>query len=104
MKQADYDMISAEEKTLATGFVFGAPIKDLGWFASLLMGMASGFAAFFAATFVGILSILFWNAAGHHANFTVSYRLIGLPVGLLVMAAALGYLGTFWVKRITRRS
>lgn len=93
-----------ERKTLGAGYVFGAPVKDLGWFASLVMGVAAGMAAFFAATFVGIVSILFWNAAGHHADFTVSYRLVGLPVGAVVMTAALGYLGVFWVRRVLRRA
>ena len=90
-------------KTLANGYVFGAPVRDLGWFATLLMGMASGMAAFFAATFVGIISILFWNAAGHHADYAASYRLVGLPIGATVMVMALAYLGTFWAKRIFRR-
>ena len=93
----------AEHKSFANGYIFGAPVRDLGWFASLLMGLATGMAAFFAATFVGIVSILFWNAAGHKADFTISYRLVGLPVGAVVMVCALVYLGTFWVKRVLRK-
>jgi hypothetical protein len=85
------------------GYLFGAPLGDLGWFASLLMGLASGMAAFFAATFVGIMSVLFWNAAGHKADFTVSYRLIGLPVGATVMVLALGYLGMLYVRRVSKK-
>jgi ABC-type dipeptide/oligopeptide/nickel transport system permease subunit len=95
--------VAVERKTLMTGYLFGAPLGDLGWFASLLMGLASGMAAFFAATFVGIMSILFWNAAGHHADFTISYRLVGLPVGATVMVLALGYLGMLWARRISRK-
>jgi hypothetical protein len=93
-----------ERKTFATGYVFGAPIKDLGWLGMLLMGLASGFIAFFFATFCGIVFVLFYNAAGHHADFTVSYRLMGLPCGVAVAVLALAYLGTFWVKRIFRRA
>ncbi len=104
MGQTALDAGGAGEKTLGAGYVFGAPVKDLGWFASLVMGAATGMAAFFAATFVGIVSILFWNAAGHHADFAVSYRLVGLPVGATVMVVALGYLGTFWVKRVLRKA
>ncbi len=96
-------MAAAEPKSFANGYVFGAPVRDLGWFASLLMGLASGMAAFFFATFVGIFAILMLNAFGHKADYTISYRLVGLPVGLLVMASALGYLGTFWVKRVFRK-
>ncbi len=103
MRESTYNARLPERKSLATGYVFGAPVRDLGWFASILMGMATGMAAFFAATFFAIMSILFWNAAGHHADFTVSYRLIGLPIGATVMVLALAYLGTFWVKRIFRR-
>jgi tetrahydromethanopterin S-methyltransferase subunit F len=94
--------ISAEPKTFAAGYLFGAPVKDLGWIASLIMGLAAGFVAFFAATFVGIAFIMFWNAAGHHADYTISYRLMGLPAGLLVALVSLAYLGRLWVKRITR--
>jgi len=93
----------AERKTLMAGYLFGAPLGDLGWFASLLMGLATGMAAFFAATFVGIMSVLFWNAAGHHADFTISYRLVGLPVGATVMVVALGYLGMLYVRRVSRK-
>ena len=94
----------ADAKTFAKGYLFGAPVKDLGWFASLIMGLASGMVAFFLTTFLGIAFVLFWNAAGHHADYTVTYRLIGLPIGVLVALLSLTYLGTFWVKRIARRS
>ncbi len=97
------DTQTDERKTLMAGYLFGAPLGDLGWFASLLMGLASGMAAFFAATFVGIMSVLFWNAAGHKADFTVSYRLIGLPVGATVMVLALGYLGMLYVRRVSKK-
>lgn len=87
------------------GTLFGVPIGDLGWFASLLMGTATGFAAFFAATFVGIVSILIYNSTGHkEIDFSYSYTRVGLPVGVLTLAIALGYLGMMWVRRITRRS
>ena len=87
------------------GTLFGVPIGDLGWFASLLMGTATGFAAFFAATFVGIISILIYNSTTHSTiDFSYSYLRIGLPVGLLTLVVALGYLGMLWVRRITRRS
>jgi hypothetical protein len=92
-------------KTFASGYLFGVPLGDLGWFASLLMGVGAGFMAFFAATFCAIVFILVYNTALHGTiNFTVSYRLIGLPIGVLVMVAALGYLGTLWFKRILRRT
>lgn len=85
-----------------SGTLFGVPMADLGWFASLIMGVATGFAAFFAATFVGIVSLLVLNTAGRHMDYTLAYRRIGLPVGLLVGIAALGYLGTMWARRKLR--
>jgi hypothetical protein len=79
-------------------------VGDLGWFASLLIGTAAGFAAFFAATFCGIFGILIYNSLTHHAvDYAVSYRLVGLPVGVVTLVLAYAYLGTLWVKRIGRR-
>jgi hypothetical protein len=96
---------AAERKTFAAGYVFGAPVKDLGWFASLVMGLATGFMVFFGVTFLGIVAILFWREAGHPGvDFSVSYKWMGLPAGVFAAVLALGYLGTFWVKRITRRA
>jgi hypothetical protein len=85
--------------------LFGIPIGELGWFASLLMGTATGFAAFFAATFLGILSILILNSAGNRSiDFALSYRMVGFPVGMVVLVTAWSYLGTLWVRRQMRRS
>ncbi len=86
-------------KSFSNGYLFGAPVRDLGWFSSLLMGLAAGFVAFFGSTAIAIFTILFLNAGGHHADYTVSYRLVGLPLGLLTTLFALAYLGTFWIKR-----
>ncbi len=95
---------STGPKTLRNGYLFGAPMGDLGWFTSLLMGTATGFAAFFASTFLAIFSILIYNTVTHRAvDFALSYRRVGLPVGLTVMAVALGYLGMLWAKRQFRR-
>lgn len=87
------------------GTLFGVPIGDLGWFTSLIMSIASGFVAFFAATFLAIVSILLLNSfAQKSIDFTLSYRDIGLPIGLAVLLIALIYLGTLWAKRQLRRS
>jgi hypothetical protein len=95
---------SLRPRSLGNGFLFGIPLGDLGWFATLLMSFAAGFAAFFAATFCGIVALLVENTVLHHAvDYSVSYRLIGLPIGLLVLIVALLYLGGLWVKRILRR-
>ena len=91
-------------KTFAAGYVFGAPVHKLGIFASLIMGLAIGFMGFFAATFVGIVVVMVMISSGHPADYTISYRLIGLPVGITLGVASLLYLGTFWAKRILRKA
>ena len=91
-------------RTVGGGYLFGVPVGDLGWFASLLMGLATGMVGFFLATFVGIVSILFWNAGGHHADYAWSYLRVGLPVGATLGVLALGYLATLWARRISRKA
>ena len=87
------------------GTLFGVPMGDLGWFTSLVMSLALGFAGFFAATFCGIVGILFYNSATHRAvDYAFSYMRIGIPVGIATLLVALGYLGTLWVKRKLRRA
>lgn len=82
----------------------GIPLGDLGWFASLLIGAAAGFVAFFAATFVGICGIMIYNSATHsNVDYAFSYQRGGLTVGIITLLAAWGYLGTLWVKRMTRQ-
>ena len=76
------------------------PIGDFGLFASLLISLASGFLAFFLTTFVGIVSILFYNTIGHHSvDFALSYKVFALPVGIAVLAVALVVLGFLWLRR-----
>ena len=94
----------ASPRTFAAGYVFGVPLGNLGWFASLLMAVATGFMAFFAATFCAIVFILIYNSATHRVlDFALSYRRVGLPIGLVVMAIALCTLGSLWLRRILRR-
>ncbi|MDP9051408.1 MAG: hypothetical protein M3O31_11930 [Acidobacteriota bacterium] len=85
--------------------LFGVPVGDFGWFASLLIGLASGFMAFFAATFCAIVFILIYNTTAHGSiDFAYSYRRVGFPIGIVVMAVAFTYLASLWFKRILRRS
>ena len=78
---------------------------DLGWFASLLIGTASGFAAFFLATFLSIVSLLIYNTATHRAiDYSYTYKRVGLPIGLLVLVVAYIYLATLWGRRKLRRA
>jgi hypothetical protein len=96
---------SASPRTSGSGYLFGIPLGDLGWFASLVMSFAMGFAAFFAATFFAIFGVLIYNTATHRTlDFALTYKRVGLPVGLLVLVVALGYLGTLWVRRQLRKA
>ena len=57
-----------------------------------------------AATFCGIVGILIYNSVTHHAvDFALSYKRVGLPVGLVVLSVSLSYLGMLWVRRKIRR-
>ena len=86
------------------GVLFGIPLGDLGWFSSLLMGMATGFAAFFLTTFLSIMSLLVYRiSSGHNPDFAIAYRDIGFPVGVVVLVTALGYLGVLYARRMKRR-
>ncbi len=89
----------------ARGTLFGVPLGNLGWFASLLMSLAAGFIAFFATTFIGIITILLYNSTTHHAvDLALSYRRGGLIAGILVLLLSLAFLGTQWARRITRKA
>ena len=83
--------------------LLGIPLGELGWFQTLLMSFATGFAAFFATTFVAIMSLLvYMMVTSKHPDFALSYIDAGLPVGLVVLVVALGYLGSLWVRRKLR--
>jgi hypothetical protein len=95
-----HDVVRARRE----GVFLGIPLGDLGWFSSLLMGMATGFAAFFATTFVSIMALLFYRiSSGHNPDFAIAYRDIGFPVGVVVLIAALTYLGFLYARRMRRR-
>ena len=87
------------------GVLFGIPLGNLGWFQSLLMGVATGMAAFFLTTFLAIVGMLvYMMATGGHPDFAMTYKRAGFPVGVVVMALALGFLGVQWARRMARKS
>ena len=86
------------------GVLFGIPLGDLGWFSSLLMGVATGFAAFFLTTFLSIMALLFYRiSSGRNPDFAIAYRDIGFPIGVVVLISALGYLSVLYARRMRRR-
>jgi hypothetical protein len=75
-------------------------VGDFGPFASLLLSLSLGFASFFLATFLSIFALLIYNEGGHHAvNYADAYRLVGLPVGLVVLVLSLFLFGFLWIRR-----
>ena len=92
------------ERARREGVLFGIPLGDLGWFQSLLMGVATGMAAFFLATFLAIAAMLVYMVvAGAHPDFALTYRRVGLPAGIVVMALALLFLGIQWSRRMMKK-
>ena len=95
---------SAETQRREDGTVLGFPLKGFGLFTSLLLAFASAFFAFFASTTIAIFSLMVWNLGGHHAvSYADSYRWVGFPVFVLVLAVALPLFGTLWVRAKLRK-
>jgi ABC-type dipeptide/oligopeptide/nickel transport system permease subunit len=86
------------------GVLFGIPLGDLGWFASLLMGLTTGMVAFFLTTFLAIVVMLVEQSATHRVPaYDHAYKHFGFPVGLLVLVIASTYLAVQWGRRMARR-
>ena len=84
------------------GLVFGLPLGNFGLFASLLISFSAGFLSFFLTTFFAIFGILFYNSIGHHSvDYAASYKVIALPVGIVVLVVALLFFGFVWIRRKT---
>lgn len=81
------------------GRVLGFPLRGFGFFASLLLSFAAAFFTFFASTCVAIFALLAWNLGGHHSvNYADTYRYVGLPAGVIVLAVALPLFLTLWIR------
>lgn len=81
------------------GRVFGIPLGEMGLFSSLVMAVAFGFMVFFLTCFVAIMSLLFYNSAGHHVDMADSYRYVAFPSGLVALGLALVVLLGLWLRR-----
>jgi len=87
-----------------SGTVFGFPLEGFGLFTSLLLSLASAFFTFFASTCIAIFALLAWNGiGGHTVNYADSYRYVGFPAGVVVLAVALPVFGTLWVRAKLRK-
>jgi hypothetical protein len=83
---------------------FGAPVGDFSVLQTLLITGATGVASFFAATFLAIMTMLVFTFAGRKVDFSIAYRWVGLPVGILMLLAAAGYLGSLLVMRLKNKA
>lgn len=84
--------------------LLGFPLDGFGFFQGMLLSFASAFFTFFASTCIAIFSLLAWNVlGGHTVNYADSYRYVGLPAGLLVLAIALPVFATLWIRAKLRR-
>jgi hypothetical protein len=89
---------SAPHARPAGGTIFGFPLRGFGLFSSLLLSFASALFTFCATTMLAIFVLLIWRAAGHNPNFADTYLYVGLPASLIVLAIALPFFLTLWVR------
>lgn len=83
--------------------VLGFPLEGFGFFQSLLLSVAAAFFTFFASTCIAIFTLLAWNQIGHHTvNYADTYLYVGLPLGVLVLVAAVPYFGVLWIRAKAR--
>lgn len=79
--------------------VLGFPLRGFGLFTSLLLSFASALLTFCITTMIAIFSLLVWNLGGKHSvDFADSYRYIGLPASLVVLAIALPFFLVLWIR------
>jgi hypothetical protein len=78
--------------------IFGFPLRGFGLFSSLLLSFASALFTFCVVTMVAIFALLIWRVAGHNPDFADTYLYAGLPASLVVLAVALPFFLTQWVR------
>ena len=79
--------------------VLGFPLRGFGLFTSLLLSFASALFVFCLTTMIAIFSLLIWNLGGRHSvDYADSYRFVGLPVALVVLALALPFFLILWIR------
>ena len=81
------------------GRILGVPLRGFGLLGSLLLAFTLAFFAFFATTCISIFALLLWNLGGHHSvNYADSYRYVGFPAGIIVLALALPFFLILWIR------
>jgi ABC-type nickel/cobalt efflux system permease component RcnA len=86
------------------GTVWGFPLEGFSLFQGLLLTFAAALFTFCAATCISIFALLAWNLLGSHSvNFADTYRYVGLPASLVVLAVALPYFFILWIRAKVRQ-
>jgi len=81
------------------GKIFGFPLRGFGLFSSLLLSFASALFTFCIVTMVAIFALLIYRQNGHPGvDMAISYRYIGFPASIVVLAIALPLFLTIWVR------
>lgn len=92
-------MQSAQTTRPRDGSFLGFPLAGFSLFQSLLLSFATSFFTFFLTTFVAIISLLVWNGVLRHTvDYADSYRYVGFPAGLVMLAITLPLFGTLWIR------
>ncbi len=85
--------------------LLGIPVGDFGFFATLLVAASAAMLTFFAMTFLSIIGVsIYKGISGSGVSLAVSYKYIAFPTACVVLAVALVYLMTVWVRRKMRQS
>jgi hypothetical protein len=72
---------------MATAF---NPVKT--FFKSLGFGLVCAAIAFFTANFVAIITLAIYQAFSHHTpDYSVAYRIVAAPVGILAFLGAFSF-------------
>ena len=83
--------------------LFGVPVGEFGFFASVLVSVTAGFLTFFLMNFLSILGVsIYKGVTGSTISLAVSYKYIAFPAGVLVLVVALVFLLTVWMRRKIR--
>jgi uncharacterized membrane protein len=81
--------------------LFGAPISDFGFFASILIAVVAGFLTFFGMTFLSIVGVSIYKGITHSpVTLDVSYKYIAFPTAVVVLAGGLVFMMALWVRRM----
>lgn len=92
-------MESTDRGSASRKRVFGFPLKGFSLFQGALLSVSAGLLAFCITTTIAIFVLLFLKLHGHpDIDMAISYRDIGFPVAVIVLAIALPTFAILWVK------